>query len=100
MRVVTGQWGYLDGTFLQGYIWTDYESLRKAFGDPDPIPAEKFPVEWAIVGVDGTVATIYGRSESAKRWHIGGMDETAVELVSCHVPGECMTWHECKQLES
>lgn len=73
------------GSSLQGYITTTYDRLTRVFGQP--VGGDKTTAEWAIQFKDGTVATIYDWKEFSTpvgqyRWHIGGQNNRAVELVT------------------
>jgi len=49
----------VNGTHLQGYINTDYDTLVELFGEPTIGDEYKTDVEWEIKFEDDTVATIY-----------------------------------------
>ena len=83
------------GTSLIGYVDTTYEELCKAFGEPtykEPSGDGKVQKEWNLEFEDAdgnvTVATIYdyragkfGYREPGYRWHVGGFEYDALELV-------------------
>jgi len=74
------------GTFLQGYVTTDYANIVRVFGKPIAcINSYKVDAEWIIRFDDGEIATIYnyktGKNycgsegldvEDIETWHIGG----------------------------
>jgi len=72
-----------NGTSLQGYVSTDYNTLVEVFGEPDRRNGDKVTVEWCLEFEDGTVATIYDWKMyetpfGQYRWHIGGESQQAV----------------------
>ena len=72
-------------TSLQGYMEAYYHQLVEVFGQPDG-GGDKTTVEWCLAFEDGTVATIYDWKEyetptGLYRWHIGGRNSRAVDLV-------------------
>lgn len=87
-------------TAFQGSVEAYYSDLVKVFGHPTydtPSADEKVSTEWCLKFFDPTwnkevVATIYdwkeydggatSRSGQMYRWHIGGANRKAVELVS------------------
>jgi len=84
----------IDGTSLQGYIITEYNTLKKAFGKPNNGDKYKIDAEWDIEFDDGLVATVYnwkdgkaylGADGTPKTkivdWHIGGKSQEAVVRV-------------------
>lgn len=78
----------INGTHLQGYIETRYQTLVKVFGEPtyDDYGDDKTTVEWKLRFEDGTVATIYDyRTISTPigtyDWHIGGRSPLAKQHV-------------------
>lgn len=81
-------------TSLQGYVEASFDELVEAFGEPtytEPSGDGKVETEWEIMD-DDTVCTIYdwkeydngarSRSGLAYRWHIGGRNREAVDVVS------------------
>ena len=80
----------IGGTSSQGEVYTDYDTLVAAFGEPtygpDGDPNEKVTCEW-LLEIDGTVVTIYDWKEYGDTprhyydWHIGGHDRRAVDRV-------------------
>ena len=84
-----------NGSSLVGYVQATYEELCKAFGEPtygEPSADGKVQKEWNLEfeTADGnlTVATIYdycagerGYLEPGYRWHVGGFNREALELV-------------------
>lgn len=80
----------MNGTCLKGYIVTTYDELVQAFGNPSFGPNDnlddKVTCEWNLKFRDGTIATIYDWKEvytpmSKHRWHIGGLNQAAVDRV-------------------
>jgi len=80
------------GTGLVGVVVTTYAELVKTFGEPivygEFDSDGKVSVEWVIAFEDGTIASIYdwkqyelGTPMGEYDWHIGGKDDTAVQLV-------------------
>jgi len=72
-------------TSLKGYMEAYYHQLVEVFGQPDG-GGDKTTVEWCLAFEDGTVATIYDWKEyetptGLYRWHIGGRNSRAVDLV-------------------
>jgi len=81
----------INGTCLQGYIETTYDELVNVFGQPTELEGDKVTVEWILQFSDGTVASIYDWKLSETpmgtyRWHIGGMSQRAVDLVTDCMP--------------
>ena len=81
----------INGTCLQGYIETTYEELVKVFGKPTELEGDKVTREWILQFSYGTVATIYDWKQLETPmeyypWHIGGMSQRAVELVTNCMP--------------
>ena len=85
-----------NGTHLQGYIETTFSDLKNAFGEPtfeNYDPSEKVNAEWVLQDGHGKVITIYnwktGRVPMGKHtWHVGGHDESVLEVLSEHGPSE------------
>jgi predicted dehydrogenase len=77
----------VDGTSYKGSIVTDYKTLVRFFGDPNPGSADgKTTCEWVLEFEDGTVATIHdwksGSVPTEKyKWSIGGRESRAVEYI-------------------
>ena len=84
----------IDGTSLQGYIITQYATLKKAFGKPNCGDEYKIDAEWDIEFDDGLIATVYnwkngkaycGAEGTPKTkimdWHIGGKRQEAVDRI-------------------
>ena len=83
------------GSSLRGYVHARYFDLVEVFGEPNILNAEegdKVFNEWGIRfedGDDDVYATIYDWKEmyaneshyGEYRWHIGGKEHRAVELV-------------------
>ena len=77
-----------DGTSLQGYVTTTYDTLVVAFGEPHDFDGDKTNVQWALL-IDGVVVTInqvthYKEAVLPKDeydWHIGGHSIEAARLV-------------------
>jgi hypothetical protein len=77
----------INGTCLQGYIETTYDELVNVFGQPTELEGDKVTREWILQFSDGTVATIYDWKQLETPmeyypWHIGGMSQRAVDLVT------------------
>lgn len=82
-----------NGTFLQGYIRTDYGLLVSLFGGSHEGDAYKTDWEWTIKFDDGTVATVYNwkngpnygystvTGDDIVEWHVGGHSQQAMENV-------------------
>jgi hypothetical protein len=83
-----------NGTSLQGYINTDYKTLKTLFGKPMKGDGYKVDAEWIIEFEGKVIATIYnykdgknynGASGLSKTkitdWHIGGNSKMAVYCV-------------------
>jgi hypothetical protein len=84
--------GGADGTSLQGYVRTDYATLKDLFGDGLG-GGDKTTQEWVLKFSDGTVATIYDWKEYETPmyeydWHVGGMSKQAVWNVEAALRGE------------
>ena len=63
----------------------------KVFGKPTELEGDKVTREWILQFSDGTVATIYDWKQLETPmeyypWHIGGMSQRAVELVTNCMP--------------
>lgn len=80
------------GTSLVGYVSTTYARLVEVFGEPtftnDADSFEKTQAEWVLIFDSGLVASIYdwkqyeaGVPQGLYEWHIGGVDETVVDLI-------------------
>jgi hypothetical protein len=90
--------GDANGTSLQGYVRTDYDTLVQTFGEPE-LGGDKTTAEWVVDfsyrswdaedldDEDYCVATIYDWKEcitpmGSYAWHIGGRPgEPVTELV-------------------
>ena len=81
------------GTSLQGIIQIDYDALVKVFGEPHCDDGYKTDAEWGF-DFDGVIATIYNwkngknycgtdglETKDIVKWHIGGFNNKAVEVV-------------------
>ena len=83
------------GTSLQGFIESDYDTLVRLFGDPDPGDGYKTQVDWAFELYDenfgNVIVTIYDwkqgegyvgpggkRPEEITVWNVGGRDKAAL----------------------
>ena len=91
-----------DGTSLQGYVRTDYDTLVQTFGEPE-LGGDKTTAEWVVDftyrgwqsedadDVDYCTATIYDWKECSTpmgrySWHIGGdRGQPVVELVEAAI---------------
>ena len=84
----------IDGTSLRGVIVCAYDTIKKAFGQPNCGDEYKIDAEWDIEFSDGLVATVYnwkdGKNYLGKQgtpktqiteWHIGGKTEEAYNRV-------------------
>jgi hypothetical protein len=85
----------IEGTSLQGYLEATRDELVEVFGEPVRTYGDKTTCEWDIEfrvmtedgdDFDYVVATIYDWKmaptiNSRYRWHIGGRNYQAVELV-------------------
>jgi len=72
-----------NGTHLQGYVTTDYNTLVDVFGEPDRRNGDKVTAEWCLEFEDGTLATVYDwkmyeTPYGQYQWHIGGHNSDAV----------------------
>jgi hypothetical protein len=90
----------INGTCLQGYVFTTYQKLVETFGEPgDNFDDYKSDAEWTLTDESGNVVTIYNWKdgpnycgaegipvEQITEWHIGGRNEMAVVLVSEAIP--------------
>lgn len=88
------------GTCLQGYITTTYAQLVETFGEPSHDgDGYKTDAEWVLSDSRGNVVTIYnykdGKNyngnngldvEEITDWHIGGRNESVVDLVQDNMP--------------
>lgn len=83
-----------NGTSLQGFLHNvSYALLLNTFGEHNLGDEYKVDAEWDLEFSDGTIATIYnykdgpnynngrGDVEDISTWHVGGKNESAVELV-------------------
>jgi len=75
-----------NGTHLQGYVTTDYNTLVDVFGEPDRRNGDKVTAEWCLEFEDGTLATVYDwkmyeTPYGQYQWHIGGDRRSAVDRV-------------------
>lgn len=83
-----------NGTCLQGYIDTTYQTLVELFGEPTYQsfdPDEKVTCEWMLTTPEGMPVTIYDwkeydsgqrcRSGQVYDWHIGGKNREAAAYV-------------------
>jgi len=79
--------GKANGTCLQGYMKTDYNTLVNLFGFPNSGSDDgKTTAEWLLEYSDGTIVTIYdwktgSTPKSEYDWHVGGKSEKALELL-------------------
>lgn len=91
LRINSGDWGLVNGTHLQGYIYrTTREELEKVFGSPEEFgEGDKVTTEWAFT-IDGEVGTIYDWKryemgvplmEERIDWNVGGHKADILELV-------------------
>jgi hypothetical protein len=80
----------INGTSLQGYVFTDYAGLVQVFGFPEFGPndhsGDKVTCEWELTFADGTIATVYewkhGYTPMQRTdWHIGGKSKRSEMLV-------------------
>ena len=74
-----------NGTSLQGYVTTTYDTLVAAFGEPHLFDGDKTNIEWVLL-IDGVVVTIYDwKLNSVPKdtydWHVGGQSTEAARLV-------------------
>ena len=76
---------FASNTSFMGEVSTTYDSLVKAFGEPNMGPNDdicgKVTCEW-MLKIDGVVCTIYDwKTESTPmgnyNWHVGGYDNDA-----------------------
>lgn len=84
-------WNFKDiaNTGFQGYLKTSYRELTNLLGAPTRTGSgdNKIQVEW-VLRVGNTVATIYDYkgdcplNDKEARWHIGGKDKLAVDMVA------------------
>lgn len=96
-----------NGSHLQGYITTDYDTLVSVLGKPsytDADPYAKVNCEWALTvkvpvedvdydDWDYVHATIYNWKDGCIplnecEWHIGGFEYSAVEVVDAIMSGK------------
>lgn len=84
-----------EGSFLQGYIRSDFVELFNTFNSPLMGDGYKVDAEWNIKFEDGTVATIYNWKNGKnylgdagleltdmRTWHVGGFSKVALIHVS------------------
>lgn len=79
----------VDGTSLQGYIYTTYFILTRRFGLPDVGPESQegnSTAVWRLAFEDGVILTIYDEGlgftpKDAFDWRIGGHDSSAIRRV-------------------
>jgi hypothetical protein len=82
-------------TSLQGYVKATYDQLVEVFGEPDylePSADGKVDTEWYWVDEQYGPVTVYdwkqfdggatSRSGNPYRWHIGGSNRSAVDVVA------------------
>lgn len=79
-------WDEVNGSHLQGYVFTTYDELVKTFGEPHCFDGDKTTVEWMLKFDNGDVVTIYDYKEwetpkHLYQWHIGGFNKNAKRLV-------------------
>jgi hypothetical protein len=86
----------VDGASLQGYIYTTYSKLLRAFGQPDVGPNyqsdDKISCVWRLGFEDSIVLTIYDEGlgftpNGEFDWKIGGHDSSAIRRVQDIVLG-------------
>lgn len=84
------------GTSLQGYVYTTYDKLVRAFGQPDigPNASERdgSTCKWSLAFDDSVVVTIYDDNvnytpKDSYDWRIGGFDVAALTRVQKIVLG-------------
>lgn len=83
-----GDWQYMQGTHLVGYLYTTKENIVRKLGTPEQILDEKVHYEWKVmrrVGTQTVIASIYDWQEPVpariKKWHIGGENIQALKLI-------------------
>lgn len=82
------------GSSLQGYIEISFAELCAELGEPAPYESGdgKILAEWLLIEEDtGVVATIYVYKEkeiplNTYKWHVGGFNEKALNLVRKVIP--------------
>ncbi len=91
------------GTSLIGYITISYADLKKVLKKHASIVSDKVKVLWAVEAeYNGktVLLTVYDYQDRNKiadktQWHIGGEDETALEVMRELFPtGKVMTYDE------
>ena len=74
-------------TYLQGYISTNLETLKKVFGEPIKYDAgSKTDIEYNILFADGEVATIYNYKNGKN--YLGDDGQAVEEMTSFNVGGK------------
>lgn len=73
----------LNGTHLQGYMTTTYDTLLEKLGEPRE-GVDKTNVEWHLQFEDGKVATIYDWKclsipQGLYDWHVGGHSQQVLD---------------------
>lgn len=87
MKFETGKHINVNGTSFRDTVDVPYAKLANIFGAPITDGCDKSLADWYIQFEDGTVATIYDwknygmKKEQINRWHIGGFNNRAVDLV-------------------
>ena len=84
----------INKTCLQGYINTDYSTLRTCFGEPHDADEYKSDAGWNICFENGKVASIYNWKNGHNycgadgtpvtyitKWNIGGHEKQVVEMI-------------------
>jgi hypothetical protein len=87
----------VSGAILQGYIYTTYSKLLRAFGQPDVGPNyrsdDNISCVWRLGFEDSIVLTIYDEGlgftpNDEFDWKIGGHDSSAIRRVQDIVLGK------------
>jgi hypothetical protein len=86
----------VNGTSLQGSVFTTYEHLVATFGEPTIIDGDKTHAEW-ILSLQGETVTIYDwKTDSLPleryAWHVGGHNLNAPDLVQVALDESLCDW--------
>ena len=86
------QYPDVSGTSLMGHVAATYDELVEVFGQPIDFEVDKTYNEWRVQ-LEGHTVTVYdyhadGRSIEGYKWHVGGFEPIAVDLVEERLAGQ------------
>lgn len=97
-------------TFLQDYIYIDYDKIVEKYGEPTFGDGYKTDANWVIEWSDGKVGTIYNwkngtnylgenglETHKIKEWNIGGRDKTVAKRIRDDLLNDWPIFDEIRQ---